>query len=592
MRNFEKDFYFHKSIFVGSTVTVKQNSVSDQQQINSNTFVKFLPEGGNLVPGVVNREAFRAVGPNGTGTIIKGIVKDENNKIVAEIKTEHLGMGSFLLKPEPNRSYHSMVTTLHGEIKDIPIPLSSPNDLALLCDNSDANYLKISLASRKSAYPVVIIAQSNGLIFYAVQDQLSNGALTGIIPKRRLPTGIVQLTVFSINNQPLAERLVFINNDGLNIGIKTDKLAYTLDDKVKISIDVSDYNFKPAIGSFSISVTNKSLLPFNDDTEETIFSNLLLTSDLKGFVAEPSYYFADTTNLRRANLDLLMLTQGWRRFDWKKTIANSFTKLSFEPEKDLKVSGTVIGLDGTPIKAAQVTIVSITGSPLFLTTSTNDLGHFEFSKLDFIDSAKFVVRAVYLPNKNKVKVILDGDEQFENRYGIGNTLSPDSISSTALEKSYSKREADTGWNVKNSPMLKEIVIKGKTMKAQNSANLNGAGNADAVIGGERLKKYRTLAEGIIYNLPSGFGESHGAFYSTRGAGSVQVVLDGIYADQSELYRLNPADVESVEIIKAGSLAYVYGEKGNGGLFIVTTKQRKSGDAPSKNVPAPNTVIFT
>ena len=44
---------------------------------------------------------------------------------------------------------------------------------------------------------------------------------------------------------------------------------------------------------------------------------MLLSSEIRGFVPQPGWYFEADDEEHRAALDLLMMTQGWRRFDWR-----------------------------------------------------------------------------------------------------------------------------------------------------------------------------------------------------------------------------------------------------------------------------------
>src|SRR5690606_1379690 len=54
-----------------------------------------------------------------------------------------------------------------------------------------------------------------------------------------------------------------------------------------------------------------------------------------------------------------------------------------------------------------------------------------------------------------------------------------------------------------------------------------------------------------------------------------VVVDGIPYG-GNLTDLNPADIESIEVLKDGSAAAIYGSRGSNGVILITTKQGIEG----------------
>ena len=148
------------------------------------------------------------------------------------------------------------------------------------------------------------------------------------------------------------------NYDQLNIGVNSDKSSYTKREKVKIALNVKNRAGDPSSGHFSVSVTDESKVPQDEHYENTIISNLLLTSDLKGNIEQPNYYFTDTSANARKNLDVLMLTQGYRRFEWKRVLDSTKTPLAYQPERGLEISGMVKNLSGKPIANGTVTLLS------------------------------------------------------------------------------------------------------------------------------------------------------------------------------------------------------------------------------------------
>ncbi len=112
-------------------------------------------------------------------------------------------------------------------------------------------------------------------------------------------------------------------------------------------------------GHFSVSVIDENKVPEEANNEHTILTDLLLTSEVKGYVEQPNYYFNDTSEVARQNLDVLMLTQGYRRFEWKQVMDTNYAPLAFQPEKALEISGKVTNFSGKPLAKATVNLVPI-----------------------------------------------------------------------------------------------------------------------------------------------------------------------------------------------------------------------------------------
>src|SRR6185312_9956953 len=154
------------------------------------------------------------------------------------------------------------------------------------------------------------------------------------------------------------ERIAFIqNNDTLKLDIKSNLTVYTTRQPVKISLDALDNTNKPITGSFSVAVINESRVGVDENAESTIVNNLLLTSELTGNIEQPNYYFTNSSNQTAADLDVLMLTQGCHRFEWKQVLSNAAPMIAFRPEKSLELAGTLKTPSGKPVPNGKITLV-------------------------------------------------------------------------------------------------------------------------------------------------------------------------------------------------------------------------------------------
>ncbi|HEX8607874.1 MAG TPA: carboxypeptidase-like regulatory domain-containing protein, partial [Pedobacter sp.] len=155
----------------------------------------------------------------------------------------------------------------------------------------------------------------------------------------------------------------------------------------------------------------ESKVAMDEDTEHTIFSDLLLTSDLKGYVEKPNYYFNKENEEVNKALDNLMLTQGYRRFAWKELAEDPNTAYLSDPmfKKEslgTDISGVVKTLGDKIVPNAKVTLIS-TKIGVFESATADANGRFKFEGLVLTDSIKFAVQARTEKNGTKVEVVLD-----------------------------------------------------------------------------------------------------------------------------------------------------------------------------------------
>ena len=572
------------SIRLDEKTTVSKNfpvkSTSNQAD------VKFFPEGGELVTGIRSRVGFKAVGSDGLGMKISGYITDKGNNKLAEFESEHAGMGYFRLNPIPNEIYIAHIKFEDGSERTFPLPRVLPQGYVLSVNNNDAENLIVTIVTSEKIQPeakFTLIAQTNGQVNFVAKNMLQGQAFTAKIPKNRFPTGILQLTVFSPTNDPVAERLVFINHsDLLKIDMSTSKTVFDKREKVKLTLDVKDANAKPTVGSFSVSVIDESKVPFDESKETTIISNLLLSSDLKGYIEDPNYYFTDINEDKIRQLDILLLTQGWRRFEWKNILSNSFPNLAFEPETTMEISGRVKALNGKPVVGGKVTLFSSAGDVFLMDTLTDVNGEFKFENLNFSDSTKFIVQARNEKDRKNVDIEL-------NR--IPAQLVTKNKNEPMLEVNVNRSILPYLQNSKNqfdelrrygiigkSIMLAEVKVVEKKPVLKNSSNLNGAGNADAIIKSEDLLNCPFLTQ-CIQGRVAGIIVSNGIVYSARSMNSsfqgpvpMQIVIDGMMVEPEFISSINPLDVESIEVLKSGANTAIYGMRGGGGVLVINTKR--------------------
>ncbi len=552
---------------------------------SANTDVQFFPEGGSLVPGNNTKVAFKAVGADGLGVEIKGAVVDGSGSQVAVFTSSHLGMGVFSLRPLNGKNYKARITYPDGSEGMIDLPGVTNAGYSLIIDNADQKNVHVKIlpgplvsASSSPNEVITLIAQSGGAIFFAGKSQPGSKLFTAEVPKEKFPTGVVQFTLFSSSGGPLNERLIFIqNHDQLKLEASTVQQVYSPRQKVRIDVMAKSKEGSPVVGSFSAAVTNETKVPVDEDNENSILTNLLLIADIKGYIEKPNYYFNNENEKTKADLDILMLTQGYHRFEWKRVLTGTSPGPAFLPEKTLEISGHLKNLLGKPVANGKVTLFSTQGGIFMIDTVSDSKGNFKFRNLVFKDSIRFAVQARTARDHKNVEVDIDAIKlepagvnknfpYFLVNYNTG--ISP------FLQSS--KAQYDNGVKyglINGSIMLKEVMVKDKKIEPlKNSSNLNGPGNADQVIGvnDNILSGCANIADclqgrinGVIFRNDTPF------MMSTRRP--MQIVLDGLYVDGVVLNSLNPSDIASVEVLRNIQYTSIYGGRGGSGVLIITSK---------------------
>jgi hypothetical protein len=570
---------------------------------SANVDMQFFPESGSLVNSINSKVAFKAVGADGLGVDVKGTVTDDQNNTVTTFGSQHLGMGVFKFEPQAGRTYKANVTFADVSSKTYNLPNAIDRGYVLSIDNSDPNTVGIKVSTSRAILQdnapdtLIVIAQSGGQVYYAGKSKPGSATFTASINKSRFPSGIAQFMLFSSKGEPLNERLVFIQNpDQLKLDVDAGKQTFAPREKVKINLGAKSADDKPVVGSFSVSVIDETKVPVNEDDESTILTNLLLTSDLKGYVEKPNYYFDTVNNKTQADLDLLMLTQGYRRFEWKKILNDDFPPVTFQPEKTLQVSGHITTLGGKPVPHARVSLVSNTGGLFYEDTVTDEQGHFTFANLLFKDSVRFIVQA--RTSKDRKNVAIDLDNTTPQLVTTGKNAPDMKVNintglSAYLQSSKQFHDMQMRYGLGNhSIVLKEIVIKDTHAPVlKYSDNLNGPGNADQVLTADKLPPGCVDLSQCLQGYLNFVLFRNGIPYSTRG-GMMKFMVDGIPIQNDEISNINPADVESIEVLRTPIYYAIYGsQSGPGGLIIITTKRGGDMDDELMSRPAPGIIVF-
>ncbi|TCD00183.1 hypothetical protein [Pedobacter psychroterrae] len=375
--------------------------------------VRFFPEGGELVNGIRTKIAFKSVGQDGLGLLVKGTITDQTGNEVGLIESNRFGMGAFLLTPQNGNQYQAKINYPDGSTKTVKLPMARDYGYTLEASyDKEADFVAIRVG-RQLPYPspedeVYLILQSGGNVKYSARMPMKNSSVVLNIPTGELPSGIAQITLFSATGEPMNERIFFVqHNDQMDLKLASKQGVYKPRELVEINLDAQDSKGMDVTASFSVSVVHEDTVPADERKEHTIFSHILLSSDIKGYIEQPNYYFHAPDKKTRKDLDLLMLTQGYRRFNWKKLLGDKPFSAHYIPETIVTdVSGRLVDLWGAKVQHGRVYMIN-NNLGLVLSEATDEVGRFKFKNLIITEGLRFSVMGRKKNNGKRLEVLLD-----------------------------------------------------------------------------------------------------------------------------------------------------------------------------------------
>jgi len=604
--------YDSLTTYIVSTITNgkdKQVHTFPVKSAFSDVDVQFFPEGGSSITGLRSRVAFKAIGTDGLGVAIKGEVLDSQGEVVTPFESVHAGMGVFSTIQETGQTYTARVSLPDGTQKVIDIPHADPSGYVLSAyTQTDLGELLIRLQATEDRYgPISLLLHRQGQVYYADNLTVSSPMTVLRLPVEHIPSGIAQLTVFDATGKPTNERVVFIENaDTLRFAGIDWPQQVNGRSPMALKWSSEDSLGKPSVASFSVSVVNEDEVPVAAETEHTLFSELLLRSELKGYIEQPNYYFTDVTDEKRDHLDLLLMTQGFRRFRWEDLLGSDrrVNDPAYPVEKMVSsIRGKLRFLrNNKPVPNGKVTLFSINAN-VTLDTVTNADGEFSFDNLMLSDSIKFTVQGRNEKGGDKVEVVVDAlpgvsVSATKNRADMILDVSKELAVYTEQATLTDSLLAALGL-ASRIIHLDEVTVTASARTGMGvSSNLNGPGNADQVISGNELSACATLRAclegrlaGVRFQTTQTSIGPVGIPHSTRG-GTMLVVIDGWTLDpgnESDLWdiagifeqgMIDATQIVSIEVLRTPSLTTVYGQGGQNGVIIITTMGWRRGSAPN------------
>ncbi|WP_324675204.1 TonB-dependent receptor plug domain-containing protein [Hymenobacter sp. GOD-10R] len=611
MRNASPEYFFSRRIPVWrtdpTTAAAPAPARRKKAELNAATApaqsrqpdVQFFPEGGTLIAQIDNRIGFKATDAYGHGIDITGVIKDEQGADVLAFQSQHLGMGQLLLNPAAGKHYQARVKLPDGTVAIYPLPMAQPEGLSLsiseIGDFYNITIRRKTLAGTAPPDNITLVGHVRGVVGYAGRGQIDDTrAFTARVPKSKLPTGLAHFTLFNGQGVAQCERLVFVRNEpSLQVKITPSKASYAPREKVDLTVEVRDATGQPVASQFSLAVNSAQALVANPDAHN-ILSDLLLTSDLQGFVENPAYYFQENTPDAKMALDNLLLTQGWRRFTWKQMLANTFDPSPFPLERTLTVSGQVLNDGKRPIANSDVALILSRPDRGFANATTDADGRFLFTGFSGSDTTQALVQAKGTKGNRSPVVRLADPLAPLPKTALPRLISPQPEIAEYLQTSKKQQVAERRFRMDTSKtiMLGNVTVKGRRTAQPDTRKIYS--NADATIKLSDIpaaSSYVNILQ-VLQGRVAGLtitGNGFDMHAQIRGQGSPQFLVDGVPVDDSYISAISPTDVESVEVLKGASAA-IFGGRGAGGVIAIYTKRGNPNYDYSKD-PVPPRLAY-
>ena len=579
MKNVGEEYFYQRPIkvlseFSSSTTPPEQQSSLDLQ---------FFPEGGNLVQGILSKVAVKALGENGLGKRVKGKIFAGNQE-VGTFESNDLGMSVFALLPEKGKTYTAQI---EGDDQTFLLPAALESGLVMAVTNSpnsDEVVIKFLTSEKSPVKSVFLLAHSRGLICATGQVNLSNQVAFVRIPKKEFPTGIAQLTAIDENGLPLTERLIFIDHqDHLQIKINTDKDTYQPREPVRLEIEAKTKEGKPARANLSLRVVDSDQLG-ESDHGASILSYLLLSSELKGHIQDPGYYFDPKNQDREEAMDYLMLTQGWRKFTIKEALSGTFPKAKFPAEQGITIRGNLKN-PKTGATEAEGTVSFLSLYPIIASeeTQTDRNGKFEFRDLIFFDSTGVILEGKTKNKRSDLEIQLEKESDFvtplvwkHHRWYAPSASEQKFISESALRKNINRAfDLDT-----TDLVLDGVEIRGKKIEEPSQGpRIYGSGTVNMQVAGnpglENLNHPLDLIKGRVAGvLVIGDDVFIQGVSSINSSSAPLILVDDIPIQPEFLHTIPVQEIERYSVWKGADTA-IFGARGANGAIAFYTKKGSS-----------------
>lgn len=545
--------------------------------------VKFFPEGGALLSIPHQNVAFKAQGADGFSKEVEGFLFNSKGDTLTNFRSEHNGMGIFTMNPVDNETYYVTVRTNDSITKRFDLPAIEPKGISIAMSHYKQEIRYEIQKTEATEWPqkLFLLAHTRGKL--AILQPINPKRTFGKMNDSLFTEGITHFMLIDEQGNALSERLIFVPDHKPNQWqITADQPTYGKREKVSLQIAAKDNEGNPVEGTFSVSITDrKSIQP--DSLADNILSNLLLTSDLKGYVEDPAYYFLNQDARTLRSIDYLMMTHGWRRHKMENVLRTPSLNFTNYIEKGQTISGRIMGFFGANVKKGPICVLAPKYN-IIATTETDEKGQF-IVNTSFRDSTTFLVQARTKKGFAGVDILMDPPQ-----YPVATHKAPYFNGAATFMEDYLMNTRDQyymegGMRVYN---LKEVTVTAKRERPSSKSIYTGGINTYTVEE-DRLQGYGQTAFDAASRLPSVTITNGSEIHIRNNSEPAIIVIDDIvYEDASDILKdIQVSDMSSISLLR-GADAVILGPRASGGAVVITLKDPRN--LPAR--PAQGIITYT
>lgn len=573
-----EEAYFHKILKISRVYSDQTQSahLSNNNKID----VSFMPEGGELLSNHNNTVGFAAVNAQGLPAEVNVKILDDSGNIATACKTTYQGLGKFLFSPEPDKSYSAYIdedSDFRYDFENIMahgIKLEYERTL-----NDEVHFKIVSNTKMHLGSTFYFTIMNKGHIVFDQKFDFLQKQMMIKVKKEALPPGVNRLILLNKEFQPVSERMYFSGIDELNkVEIQLDKNSYLT--RSQVNLELSDELM--ATGTehslLSVAVVDKIALE-NSDPLHNIQSWLLIDSELKGHIYNPSAYFRDDERLNSsAKLDLLMLTHGWAKYFWND-IVDTEKKNEINEAEGITLNGKLERYFGKKGRGKAEVEIRIFNNSIFIDDKikTDAEGLFTIKDMVIVDTAYLYMQARNSKGKSVGEIRIDS--LFKENAEISNSFLPyqniADISTDLRSKQYYNERAIRDYQITSEAvLLDEIVVEGKKIeeddghfriynKPSNSLKLTYADYAYPNV----TDFLPGRVAGVTVNDNQIVIRGMGSFTYTPPL----FMVDGFPVDQEVANSIPMAQIDVIEVLR-GPEAAIFGTRATNGVISIFTKK--------------------
>ena len=382
----------------------------DKKDKNEGVDVTFYPEGGDLIYGLPCRVAFKATGIDGFGTegkiVISGVRLNFGlgagasvmmNAALDSASTVHDGMGSFIIKPDGTENLYFI--TPDGESVRAYLPRAVSSGYSMMADMLSDTKMQVNIWRTNDCVgeraALAVTCRGDVIYFEEIKD-MENSQLD--IDCSDWPVGVCRLTLFNSDGMILASRSIFHGSSELcspTITANTDSMIRQSCSKEVIEFTLTDHEGNPFRDRFCLSVRDAT--DYGGGRTDNLQTNLLISSDLRGYIHDPAWYLEKDDEEHREALNLLTMVQGWERYEWQYMAGLKEFEEKHRIEEGLTMNGWILSYGKrVPVSDISVyaSVIPDDDKRLFESFDyrTDSTGYFGFDLSDFYGRGKFTIQ--------------------------------------------------------------------------------------------------------------------------------------------------------------------------------------------------------